>query len=178
MTTSHEPGTLARMIALLRGLRAIRAFTPDPVPQPALDDILEVARWTGSAMNRQPWALVVVRERATLDALADAGGYVKHLASASAAIVLTMDTAGDTFDEGRLAERVMLAAAAHGLGAGPAWFNDTGEAAAKQLLGIPATRLARTVIALGTPAPEARAPRTKPGEARKPLNQVAHHERW
>jgi nitroreductase len=41
-------------IAFLRGLRAVRQFRPDPIPQEVVDDILEVARWSGSAGNRQP----------------------------------------------------------------------------------------------------------------------------
>ena len=39
-------------IDLLRRLRAVREFRPDPVPQAAIDDMLEVARWTGTASNR------------------------------------------------------------------------------------------------------------------------------
>ena len=40
-------------IAFLRSLRAVRSFRPDPVPQGVVDDILEVARWSGSTANRQ-----------------------------------------------------------------------------------------------------------------------------
>ena len=46
--------TTKERIAFLRSLRAVRQFRPDPVPQEAVDDILEVARWSGSAGNRQP----------------------------------------------------------------------------------------------------------------------------
>ena len=44
-----------RLIVLLRGLRAVRQFRPDPVPQEVVDSVLEVARWSGSAGNQQPW---------------------------------------------------------------------------------------------------------------------------
>jgi nitroreductase len=47
-----------------------------------VDDILEVVRWSGSAANRQPWELVVVRDRETLRALAEVKGYASHLAGA------------------------------------------------------------------------------------------------
>jgi nitroreductase len=113
-----------------------------------------------------------VRDRAKLDQMANAGGYVKHLGSATAAIVLAMDGAEHEFDEGRLSERILLAAAAHGLGAGVAWFNDAGARAVKQLLGIAPERAARTVIALGHPTQAAQKPRTKPGEARKALGDI------
>lgn len=156
----------------LRRARNLREFANTPIPDEVLNDILDVARWTGSAMNQQPWMFVVVRNREKLDQLANAGGYVKHLGSATAAIVLSMDGPGHDFDEGRLAERILLAAAAHGLGAGVAWFNDDGARAAKQTLGIAPERAARTVIALGYPTPAAQQLRTKTGEARKALGDI------
>ena len=36
-------------IAFLRGLRAVRQFRSDSIPQEVVDDIFEVARWSGSA---------------------------------------------------------------------------------------------------------------------------------
>ena len=47
--------TSQKLIALLRSLRAVRQFRPDPVPQEVVDAVLEVARWSGSASNHQPW---------------------------------------------------------------------------------------------------------------------------
>lgn len=40
------------LAAFLQDLRKMRGFTEQPVPEEALRDILEVARWTGSAANR------------------------------------------------------------------------------------------------------------------------------
>jgi len=50
------------LISFLRGLRAIREYTSEPVASDALDDIIEVGRWTGSASNKQPAELIVVRD--------------------------------------------------------------------------------------------------------------------
>src|SRR5919197_1113995 len=47
---------------LLKRVRQIRYFRSDPVPEDLLTEILDVARWTGSAQNRQPWNLVVLRD--------------------------------------------------------------------------------------------------------------------
>ncbi len=60
-------------MALLRDERNVRHFAPDPVPDEAIAAILDVARWTGSAKNAQPWHFVVVRDRATIAALAGLG---------------------------------------------------------------------------------------------------------
>lgn len=39
--------------------RSIRAFRPDPVPSRILKEILELARWTPSFGNTQPWEFTV-----------------------------------------------------------------------------------------------------------------------
>ncbi len=167
-------------IAFLRSLRAVRSFRPDPVPQEVVDDILEVARWSGSAANRQPWELVVIRDRKTLETLASVEGYARHLSDAPLGIVLVM--AGErptqeTYDEGRLAERIMLGALAHGVSSSVGWIVGGGRAAAKGLLGIPESRTVRTAISLGYPDEGARRA-TGRRRARKPLSQIVHEERY
>jgi len=167
-------------ISFLRGLRAVRNFRPDPVPQEVVDDVLEVARWSGSASNRQPWEIVVLRDPKTLDALAAVEGYAGHLAGAPLGIVLVM--AGgrqeqETYDEGRLSERIMLAAWAHGVGSSIGWIVGSGRDAARDLLGIPPGCVVRTAISLGYPEDTARRPRTGAGQARKPLSEIVHEER-
>ena len=162
------------LIAFLKRLRAVRQFRPDPVPHEVVNAVLDVARWSGSASNLQPWEFVVIRNRQTLRALASVEGFAKHLAGASLGIVLVM--AGDsrrgdqeTFDEGRLSERIMLAAAAYGVGSSIGWFTGRGRAEVKALLGIPPGRLVRTAISLGYPDEAARRARPKRFQARKPL---------
>ena len=46
-----DPQTARDRITFLRGLRNVRRFRPDPIPEPVVDDLLEVARWSGSARN-------------------------------------------------------------------------------------------------------------------------------
>lgn len=165
-------------IALLRGLRAVRQFRDDPVPQAVVDDLLRVARWSGSARNLQPWELVVIRSRATLGALSAVEGYAGHLAGAALGIVLVMaghDRDQETYDEGRLSERLMLAAAAHGVGSCIGWFTGGGVGDVKELLGIPEQRLVRTALSFGYPD---EAPRRSSGQGRKPLSEIVHEERY
>ena len=159
----------------LRGLRAVREFQRKPVPEEVVQDILEVARWSGSASNRQFGQVIVVRKPQTLEALATLPGYVGHVRGAAIAMVLVMPgewPEGETFDEGRLAERIMLAAWAHGVGSSIGWFSAEGRDQAKSLLGVSGKPLVRTAISLGYPA---RAPRR--GD-RKPLNELVHEERY
>lgn len=172
-----------QLIAFLRGLRAIRQFRPDPIPDEAINGILEVVRWSGSASNRQPWNLIIVRNRETLQKLASFEGFAHHLAGASAGIVLVM--AGDPalaeqeiYDEGRLSERIMLAGLAYGVGSSIGWLKGQGSENAKTLLGIPAQRRVRTVISLGYPDEETIRSRPKRKDARKPLSEIVRHERY
>src|SRR4051812_7850182 len=181
MSETTDGSTTRDRITFLRTLRAVRTFRPDPVGQEVIDDILDVVRWSGSASNRQPWEIILVRERDTLTSLAALDGYAGHLARAPLGIVLVM--AGDraeqeTYDEGRLAERIMLAAHAHGVGSSIGWIVGPGRDAARELLGIPRHKLVRTAISLGYPDEAARRPRSGRGQARKPLGEIVHEERY
>lgn len=171
-------------IAFLRGLRQVRQLRPDPLPEAVLDDILEVARWTGSARNIQPWDLILVRDRTTLVALARIpDGKAPHLENAAAGLALVMTGAPehfdwDTYDEGRMAERIMLAATAHNVGSAIGWFKDAAAGEAKRLLGVPQDRLMRTVVSLGYIDSEAFQKRSRPQVPRKPLHDIVHTEHW
>jgi nitroreductase len=171
------------LIAFLKRLRAVRQFLPKPVPQEVVDAILDVARWSGSASNSQPWELIVIHNRETLKSLAALEGYAGHLAGAALGIVLVMINQPGrseqlTFDEGRLSERMMLAALAYGVGSSIGWLRGSGVTEAKKILGIPEDRLVRTVISFGYPDEEARRARPKPAQARKPMTNIVHEEHY
>jgi nitroreductase len=180
MTQVENP---QQFIQLLRRLRAVRQFRPEAIPQEVIDVLLDVARWSGTASNRQHWEIVVVQKKETLLALAKCEGYAHHLAGAAMGIVLVM--AGEpalveqeTYDEGRLSERLMLAAEAYGVGSCIGWLRGQGRTDAKALLGIPQERLVRTTISFGYPDEEARRARPKNTSARKPVSESVHFERY
>lgn len=171
----------------LRSLRVVRRFADRPLPDDVLSDILEVARWTGTSKNTQPWHLVVVRERETLRALSQLGQFASHLAGAQVAVALVMESARNSFDCGRLAERLMLAAWAHGVGSciGSIWPDDN-EYRARELLGVPQERWLHQAISLGYPADDdaTRVSRTPqmasilPSLGRRPLTDLVSWERY
>jgi nitroreductase len=170
-------------IEFLRSLRSVRKFTEQPIPQAVLDDLLTVARWSGSAKNLQPWDFVVVRDRATLQSLSELQGYVRHLAGAALAIILVMhgDAAlveQETFDEGVVSQRLQLAASVHGLGSSIGWFHGEGRTQVKEILGIPAGRLVRTALSFGYEDAAAEGARNHPAQARKPLSEIVHYDRY
>ena len=53
-----------------------------------LDAILEVARWSGSSMNRQPLTFIVIRDQADLVRLAKLAPNAGHLGEAGLAIAI------------------------------------------------------------------------------------------
>lgn len=165
------------LVALLNGTRNVRRFRAEPVPEDALRGVLEVGRWSGSAMNRQPWELLVVREPVTLRALAATSPSIGWVGAAPLAILPIMageHRGEESFDEGRLSERLLLGARAHGLGAGLGWFPPGApRAAAGALLGLPEGRQARTIVAVGYSAGGG-----GQGGERKPLAELVFRERF
>jgi nitroreductase len=161
----------------LRGLRAVREFTPEPVSDAEIAAILEVGRWTSTGGNRQPSEVVVVRDKGVLARFADWGARPAGPSALSLLIVSTSDAA--SFDEGRLAERLALAARACGLGSVIATLKNEGPDEAKKLLGIPEDHRARTLVAIGHTDVEARRKLPKKGpDARKPMAEFAHQEHY
>ncbi len=161
---------MRELIDLLRGLRAIRQFTSRPLPAAAVVDIFEVVRWSGNASNRQEFQVLWVEDRETLGRLAGLEGYAGHLARAAAGAVIVTWMARDelnAFDEGRIAERIMLAAHAHGIGASIGWLTGRAREEARRLLQLPEGRTVRTTISLGYAAEGARR-----GARRKPLEEL------
>lgn len=182
MATPPDPLDPFAVTRILRRVRAVRQFTDRPVPDEVLTDILETARWTGSGSNLQPWTLVVVRDRATLRAVADASPNTGHVGGAAAAIFLVMDggdhPALEGFDEARLAERILIAATAHGLGCAIGWVMGAARDRVAELLAVPPPRRVRTLISLGYPPGSRTRPKSPSGSVRKPLADIVRWERF
>ncbi|MDQ3879750.1 MAG: nitroreductase family protein [Chloroflexota bacterium] len=165
-------------------VRQIREFTEQPVSGEELDALAEVARWTGSSRNSQPWRFVMIRNVETLRAIAAAGmPQTRSLRTAMAAIAIVMP--GDSgmaisyaYDEARAAERILIGASMLGLGAAIAWVLAAVRPTVASLLHLPEDRTIRTVVAIGHPSDAARRPKSAPGQARRPLAELVFHERW
>ncbi|MFZ4815431.1 MAG: nitroreductase family protein [Phototrophicaceae bacterium] len=59
--------------------RSIRRYTPQPIPDTLMEQILQAAIWSPSAHNRQPFRFMVIRTQATKEQLARAmGAQLRH----------------------------------------------------------------------------------------------------
>jgi nitroreductase len=166
----------------IRKVRQARLYEPRPVPDEILTQLLEVARWTGSSRNTQPWEFIVVTDKEQLRQISQLRAPINWVADAPLAIALVLNDANpmsEAFDEGRLTERLLIAARLLGLGGGTAWFGDEGQQArGNEILGVPTGHKAKQVVVIGYPTtlkdhrPNANIP------GRKPLSEIVSYQRY
>jgi nitroreductase len=143
-----------------------RAYADRPIPDEAVERILDAGRLSGSSKNRQDWEFVVVTDRA---ALAETVYAPDNVRTAALAIAIVCPRA---FDVGRAAQNMMLAAWGQGIVSCPNGVADAA-AAADLIGGEPAI-----VLSFGYPA-RPRNPGSRPAEEwsrrarRKPLDEVS-----
>jgi len=174
----------ADVVRPLLRVHQVREFTDAPVDAEALEAIADAARWSGSSANIQPWRFVVIRDPGVLRQLADSGPpHTRSLTTAAAAVAIVLPqvkgaAVSNAFDEGRAAERMLIAASLLGLGAGIAWLPADARPAVGELLGLPDGQFVRTVVAIGHSTARAGRPKSAKGEARLPRTETVFSERW
>ena len=174
--------TKSTALAPIRRISQIRQYAPDPVPDDIVDELLELARWTGSSKNTQPWRFIVVRDKERLQKLSALRPNINWLATAPLGIAIALDGTDAlslAYDEGRLTERLLTGANLLGYGGGVAWFGEAEhQAEAKRILGIPSDRTARQIVMIGRPT-STKDPRPYgPSRGRKPLSELVSHDEW
>jgi nitroreductase len=147
----------------IRERRSVRRYTPEAIDDTTLGQLLEAAIWAPSAVNAQPWAFGIIRDRSLLARYAELAKAIyltdppiseiaatpepvlRHLREllsqpsydvfhgASTLITIYATTPADVPDCYLAAENLMLAASAGGLGSCPIGL-------ARPLLDQPATK--------------------------------------
>jgi nitroreductase len=165
----------------LTARRNVRTYTPEAIAPEQLDRILEGARRTPSASNRQHWDLVVVTDRDQLVELSKVWQSAKHVAGSAATIALVAPEPPDErsqvidqYDLGQLSYAIAITAADLGIGSGHSSVGD--QELAREILGVPPGYVVSWLIALGYPADRPLAPIANP--ARRPFDEVVHRGRW
>ncbi len=163
----------------ITSLRSVRQFDLSrPIAEAALHRILQAGRMSGSSKDSQPWWFIVVRDRATLQALAKTGDYAQHLAAATIAIAIVFDPKyyRGEFDSGRAAQNMMLAAWNDGLGSCVASMHREDDC--KAVLGVPKEFRLQHILSFGYPLPVEQTIPAAPRRRRKPLDEIVMRERW
>ena len=166
---------------LIFGRRSIRVYSPGEVSEPVVTKLLEAAMAAPSAMTKDPWRFVLVRDQQTLSKLATLHPGAAMLSSAAMAIVVCgdLDAAFErnisylVQDCSAAIENLLLAAHAQGLGA--CWVGvHPGEPLIKRVrewLSLPASIVPVAAISLGQPG-EQQPPRTRYNA------DYVHREKW
>ena len=168
-------------LELIFGRRSIRLYSTAPVNEAAVQKLLEAAMAAPSAVDKDPWRFVVVRNRQTLSKIAAALPNGQMIASAALGIAVCGDlqAAHDQQlsyllqDCSAAVENLLLCA--HVLGLGACWLGvhprEQRVSALKVILSLPPSVIPVACIAIGHPA-EAKEPRTRFNP------DCVHLERW
>jgi nitroreductase len=163
------------------GRRSIRVYEPGEVGDDAVETLLQAAMAAPSAVAKDPWRFVVVRNKQTLQRIADVLPNGKMLPTAALGIVVCgdLEAAHDrqlSFllqDCSAAIENLLLAA--HILGLGACWLGihprEDRIKHVTELLSLPASVIPVSAIALGYPG-QVKEARTRYNPA------LVHFEKW
>jgi nitroreductase len=156
--------------------REVRRYADRPIPPEVERRILEAGRVSGSSRNRQPWRFVVLEQRETIERAAEAVWAADNVLGAALVIGLIVTGKGPvSFDAGRAAQNMMIAAWDDGVGSCPNGISDS--AAMGEALGLREDDHFGVVLTFGYPArpvePESRTPEEWIERAdRRPLEEL------
>ncbi len=165
----------------IRTKRAVRRFKGEPLPDDAVEAILNAARRSPTAANAQYLTYTAIKDRALQAQLAEIRQGSAHLRDAPfvVAIVTQTEKWSDSvinFDSGQAATYMMLEAWSLGIGSNVTSFG--GDTTAREVLNLPANTRCDWAISFGYPEDEtATSAPMKPG-GRKPLDEVVRWGRW
>ena len=141
--------------------RSIRKYTDKEISDEDMKKILKAGMNAPSAHNLKPYDLIVIKNKETLNKLAEAGQYSKMLYEANAAIAVysradNKETPYWQADCGAVTENILLEAT-H-LGIGTCWIGEYPDlektAREKEILEIPDNYQLFCLISMGYPAEE------------------------
>ena len=140
--------------------KSVRNFNDKKITEEQLELLVKAGMAAPSAMNKQPWAFVVVNDRKTLDLLGEKLPYAKMLFQASAAIIVCGDMQKALEDwqqeywiQDCSAASMNILLAAEGMGLGSVWtglYPAKGRVAiVKEILNLPDYIMPLNVLPLG-----------------------------
>jgi nitroreductase len=131
--------------------REVREYSDRPLPDAALQRILDSGRVAGSSRNRQPWRFIAVTDPGLRDKIADCVYAPGNVRGASLVVVVAVSGKGPTtFDAGRAAQNMMLTAWNEGIGSCPNGMPDP--EALGELVDLADDERPVTVVSFGYPS--------------------------
>jgi nitroreductase len=156
--------------------REVREYADRPVAEDVVRRILEAGRLSGSSSNKQQWRFFLVKSEEAREGLAELVYAAQNVSGAAFVVVIAVHGRGPTsFDAGRAAQNMLLAAWSEGVGGCPNGTPD--RAAVASLLGLEEGEEPAIILSFGYPARERDPERRSPEEwieraNRKPFDEV------
>jgi len=155
--------------------RSIRKYTNEPVPEEVLHNILEAGRLSPSAVNRQPWHFIVVKDQTIKEAISHER-YSRFIKEADFTVV------GLYLPSEALTEKLSLidvtialqsmVIAAWTQGVGSCWIGGFNEDKLKKTLNLPDESKIVCLVSFGIPDEE---PDQRP---KKSMEEIIHYNKW
>jgi len=167
------------VLSAIQGRRSIRQYSSQPIEDIKLNKVLEAARLSPSASNRQSWKFVIVKDNETRANLAEAAGGQLFVGQAPV-ILVACGTDPDSImmcGQHRYTVDLSIATAymileAYEQGLGTCWLGSFDEKRVKEILGIPEGIRVVAMTPLGYPTDS---PAERP---RKNLDKIVCYERY
>lgn len=171
-----------QMVDFIKSRKSIRDFTGEKVSDETLESIVAAGMSAPTAVNVQPWAFVIVTDKAKLAEMAAKLPYAKMLETTGSAIVVCGVPDKDAQfakkywlqDCSAATENILLAA--HALGLGAVWTavypEEDRVATVRAACGLPESVIPLNVIPVGVPSKK----NEKPFDKFKPDN--IHRNVW
>jgi len=164
---------------ILNKRRSIRSYKNKPLPEDKLLKVLEAARLSQSAINRQPWRFIIIQNESNKKKIAEICKGKKWVAEASVVLAGIAVNTDYRMGNGRPASdidlsialtQISLAAVDQGLGT--CWIGSFKYDEAMEYLKIPKDNILVGFMTLGYPN-ESPAPKS-----RKPMEEIIFREFW
>lgn len=165
----------------IRSRRNVRVYEDRPIEDADLEKILEAGRRTPSSRNEQRWDFLVVRDKDRLERLSHIWQGARHVPGSAVTVALVGPDPDEprvresvAYDMGQVTMGMMLAAADLGIGSGHSSAHNV--EVGREVLELPDGLRVWWLIGFGYPADRPLRPIAKP--ARRPLDDLVHHETW
>jgi nitroreductase len=180
---------MSDLMTILKGRRSIRRFQDKPVPEQALQQILEALQWSPSWANTQCWEIVVVKNREMKErlneALSPTNPAKKGLPDAPVVLAICGKVRSSGYYKGEASTRLgdwfmfdlgiatqSVCLAAHNLGLGTVIVGSIDHDKAKEVLGVGEGYELVALIPVGYPARDSTAPK------RREIGEFTHYEKF
>ncbi len=159
----------AVFLEFLKARRSIRSFQDKSISEKDLEMILEAGRWSPSAVHKQPWEFIVIKNKEILEKISKNAYYGKFIKEAPVAIAIVgkIKTSPKWYiiDTSLVSMNMMLMA--WSLGIGTCWIGAMNREKVKSLIGLGGNDYLLTVLPFGYIKGDI--PKPKP---RKSLNKI------